>query len=141
MRQAYQIFDDCLNDPCCSDCPTNRELIFLRALTGTAMLVMQDNGGDPNSALEIARLFGVEVVGDLLDDPNYTYVTNQHDYYYVPAGAPSLEELAQIIDANMIPEIEAIIADLNSISDLPGDRFRIWFEPAETGLENSIEVE
>jgi len=44
MRRAYQIFDDCLNDPSCSDCATNRELIFLRALTGTAMLVIQDNG-------------------------------------------------------------------------------------------------
>jgi len=141
MRQAYQAFDDGLDDPCCSDCATNRELIFLHALTATAMLAVQDNGGDVSSALEIARLFGVEVVGDLFDEVDYTYVTNQHDYYYVPAGAPDANDFFDIIDTSMIPEIEAIIADLNSIEDWPEDRFRIWFEPIETGLENSIEVD
>ena len=74
LRQAYQTFDDGINDPNCSN---NRELIFLRALTRTAMLVIGDDGGDVNSALEIARLFGVEVVGDLLDELDYTYVTKR----------------------------------------------------------------
>ena len=142
MRSAYQTFDDCLDDPGCVDCSSNRELIFLHALTQTAMLVVRDNAGEPNSVLEIAKLFDLELLGNDCNNLGYTYPTNEHDYYEIPEGAPDASEISALVKSWMIPEIDEIMAELNSISDLPCDHtFRIYFEPSETGLEGNLEVE
>ena len=142
MRLAYQTFDDCLDDPGCVDCSSNRELIFLHALTQTAMLVVRDNAGEPNSVLEIAKLFGLELLGNDCNNLDYTYPTNEHDYYEIPQGAPDASEISALVKSWMIPEIDEIMAELNSISDLPCDHsFRIYFEPSETGLEGNLEVD
>lgn len=158
LRLAYQTFDNCLNDPCCADCSTNRELIFLRAVTGTAVLVIGDdaNSIDSNSVFGLAKQFGMDVLGEYWApyfDPcglDLNVPSNQYDAYEIPAGAPDANGIRNIIDTNMIPEIEAIIADLNSINDEPNDRFRIFLDPNETriffdpnapGLQNDVEVD
>lgn len=66
LRLAHQTFDNCLNDPCCPDCSTNRELKFLRAVAGTAMLVIGDdaNSIDSNSVFGLAEKFGIHVLGE-----------------------------------------------------------------------------
>jgi len=156
LRLAYQTFDDCLNDPTCPDCDTNRELKFLHALARTTMLVVRDDDGSINSVFELAKEYGVQFMGDNWA-PYLEPLTlraniplDEHDAYAMPDGAPDAEELRLIIDASMIPEIEAAIADLNSISDTPGDPFRIFFDPNETrifsdrltpGLTHSVEVD
>ena len=153
LREAYQTFDDGVNDPNCSN---NRELRFLHALTRTAMLVIRDDDGSIDSVLELGKQFSIDVLGDYWApyfDPcglELSAPSNQHDAYEIPDGAPDANEIRHIIDTNMIPEIEGIINDLNSISDSPGDRFRIFFDPNETriffdvnalGLETDVEVD
>jgi len=156
LRLAHQTFDNCLNDPCCPDCSTNRELKFLRAVAGTAMLVIRDDDGSIDSVLELAKLFEIHVLGDYWAsyfDPcglDLSAPSNQYDAYEIPAGAPDANGIRNIIDTSMIPEIDAIIADLNSINDEPNDRFRIFLDPNETriffdpnspGLQNDVEVD
>ena len=139
MRLAYETFDNGLNDPGCPDCNTCRELKFLHAVTGTAMLIIRDDNGSVDSVFELLKQFDIEVFGVWAPyfEPlglDFDPALNQYDAYEIPAGAPDANEVRNIIDTSMIPEIEAIIADLNSISDSPGDRFRIFLEPEETRI-------
>jgi len=144
LRQAYETFDAGINDSACTD---NRELVFLHALTRTIMLAARDDGGE-NS--------GVDILGDhwtpyyealRLD---FSILLNEHDAYEIPDSAPDAGEIRNIINNSMIPEIEAIIAGLDSIDDSPGDRFRIYLDPNETrvfftehalGLQTDMEVD
>ncbi|MDD5327119.1 MAG: hypothetical protein PHY02_04805 [Phycisphaerae bacterium] len=143
LREAYQIFDAGLNDTSCADCNTNRELIFLHAATRTAMLFIDNNDLSINdSFLEVAERFGVQVLGDFFEelDVNVSLTDNR---YKIPDGAPDSNEISTIVH-NWIAEINdvnGIVAELNSISDSPSDRFRFFFEPNDTGLENPLEVD
>jgi len=156
LRLAYQTFDDCLNDPGCPDCSTNRELRFLHALMRTTMLVVRDDNGSIDSVFELGREFGVEVLGDYWAayfEPlglGTSILRNEHGAYEIPDGAPGADVIRFVVDTSMIPEIEAAIADLDSISDTPSDPFRIFFEPNETriyfdpitpGLQTAVEVD
>ncbi len=143
LRLAYQTFDNGINDP---DCSTDRELKFLHALTGTAMLFI-DNSNIlvQDSFLELADKFGVKVTGDSFDpcdvnpiDINVTL--DDANNYIVPPGAPQPEEVPGIINA-MISQIDDLIAELDSIDDSPSDPFRIFFTPSETGMQNDLEVD
>src|SRR4030042_6980762 len=64
IRSAYQTFDNGLNDTGCAECSTSRELKFLHAVTRTAMLVVKDDKGSIDSMFELAKRFGVDVLGD-----------------------------------------------------------------------------
>ena len=147
LRSAYQIFDEGINDPACPACSTDRELIFLHAVTKTAMLFIDNqNLVVQNSFLEVAEIFGLKVdqLGDLFDelDPNFV---DENGCYKVPSGAPKLDDIPDALDSflddSIIPAVDDIIAELDSISDTPSDRFRIYFTPDETGLENNLEVD
>ncbi|KPL25673.1 MAG: hypothetical protein AMJ75_00150 [Phycisphaerae bacterium SM1_79] len=135
VRQAYQTFTNGINDPNCSN---NRELRFLHAAAGTAMLAIKDDGGSIDSVFELAREFGIDVLGDYWApyfEPlglELSVLLNEHDAYEIPAGAPDADGIRSIIDTSMIPQIDSCIADLNSISDSSGDRFRIFLDPNET---------
>lgn len=140
LRLAHETFDNGLNDTGCPDCDTSRELRFLHAVTGTAMLVIRDDNSSVDSIFELAKQFGIEVLGDYWAayfEPSgldLSIPRNQYDAYEIPEGAPDANEIRNIIDTSMIPEIEALIADLNSISDSPGDRFKIFLEPDEVRI-------
>ncbi len=68
LRLAYQTFDAGLKDSSCSQCSTNRELKFLHAVTKTAMLFIDINDYSiTDSFLELAQMFGAEVVGDFFE--------------------------------------------------------------------------
>jgi hypothetical protein len=139
LRQAYSIFDGGIADTVCDGC---RELRFLHALTGTGMLFIDNQDlALQDSFLELAEAFGVTVVGDLFDEIEVDVPPDMDGCYRVPGSAPDLEEISDIINDSIIPEIDEIIADLDSISDTAGDRFRIFFTPQETGLENDLEVD
>jgi len=143
IRQAYQTFDDCLKGIGCTNCSGSRELKFLHSLTGTAMLLIRDDGGSVSSVLELAGRFGLKLSGDSvnLGELSINYPTNARDSYQIPPSAPDANEIRNIINTSMIPQIQAIIDELNSINDSPSDRFRIFFGPGETGLENNLEVD
>jgi len=146
LRMAYQTFDTGIKDTQCPDCKTDRELKFLHALTGTAMLFI-DNSDIlvQDSFLELADQFGVNVTGDYFDpcgvDPIIIDVPlAEPNNYIIPSGAPQPEEVPGLISA-MIPQIEDIIAELGSIDDSPSDPFRIFFTPSETGMLSNLEVD
>ncbi len=155
LRLACYTFDECLNNPACPDCNTSRELKFLHALTRAVMLVVRDNNEPIDSALELARAFDVYVSGDYWApyfEPlglEFDHAANSHDAYEIPPTAPDPNEIRNIIDTSMIPEIDAIVAELDSISDSPTpfriffdpNETRIFFTPASTGLEHNLEVD
>jgi hypothetical protein len=138
LRSAHEIFDSGLNDPCCLDCGADRELRFLRAVSGTALLYVGDDSSPVDSVFELAERFKVDILGNywapyfdpcgIVLDP----ALNQHGAYEIPEDAPDANEIRTIIDTSITPRIEEIIADLDAISDSPGDRFRTFLEPNET---------
>jgi len=145
LHMAYQTFDTGIKDPGCSDCSEDRELKFLHAVTGTAMLFI-DNKDIlvQDSFLELAQQFGVNVTGDSFDpcavDPIIIDVPlAEPNNYIIPSEAPQPEEVPGIISA-MIPQIEDIIAELDSIDDSPTP-FGIFFTPNETGMLSNLEVD
>ena len=156
LRAAYETFDNGLNDSNCVDCNSSRELILLHAVTRIAMWAVKDNGNPIDSAVEFAREFDVELLGDYwyeldINYPDSNYPVNQHDAYEIPEDAPDIiNEILDFIDTSAIPEITAVIDELNLITDSPSDRFRLFFDPNETsmffepnmpGLENDVEVD
>jgi hypothetical protein len=137
VRSAYQTFDNGLKDSACSQCKSSRQLIFLRAAAGTAMLFARDDGGFINSVIELAKKFGIDTIGNYwapFFEPNsieFKAQLNAHDNYQIPTDAPDLPGMRHILDDSLIPEIDKIIADLNSIGDQLGNRFKIYLQPSE----------
>jgi hypothetical protein len=153
VRAAYQIFENGLQDTSCTECQTNRELTFFHCLADTAMLFVRDDSNSIDSVFELMRNFGVTISGEHWApyfEPNmldFNDVRNQHNVYEIPQDAPDITEFINILDTSFIPEIEEIIADLNSISDTPTDRFRIYlsadelkiFYPSDYDFEEPLE--
>jgi hypothetical protein len=151
IRNAYEIFNNGMNDP---QSRNNRELIFFHALTRTVMLAAKDNSGNVDSALELAKELGITTPYS-----NWAplYIANYRDYfeipenkrglYEVPADAPDAQEMVNILKTSFIPEVNSIINELNSITETPSDRFRIYltsdemriFYPADYLFEEPIE--
>jgi len=142
LRQAYEIFDSGINNPSCASCANNRELVFLHAVTRTAMLFIDNNNTlVEHSFFELAEEFGLSVVGDYFEFLDVQVELNKQGGYTIPADAPDADQITAVMQNSIVPEIDAIIAELDSISDSPGDRFRIFFTPSETGLEEDLEVD
>ncbi len=147
LRLAYRTFDECLKDPSCADCASNDELVFLHSLTRAAMLFIDTNDLAVNdSFLELAEAFGLLVTGDSLDpcgtNPvDVNVLLDLDGCYRIPAGAPDLDGLGATLDYSIIPEIDNIVAELETIADSQAKRFRIFFEPNETGLQKDLEVD
>ncbi|MGA2915436.1 MAG: hypothetical protein ABSE89_05370 [Sedimentisphaerales bacterium] len=137
IRSAYQIFDNSLKDGNCAQCQANRELRFFHALSKTVMLLVRDDGNSIDSIFELMQKFGISILGqhwapyfepDTLD---VNEVRNQHNTYEIPQDVPNINDFRNILDIAFIPEIDSIISDLNSISDTPANRFRIYLSPNE----------
>jgi hypothetical protein len=147
LRMAYQIFDDCLNDPLCPECSSNRELVFLHALMRSTLLFIDNNDlVVSDSFLELAGAFGLVVQGDSFDpcDTNPVDVNVLMDLdgcYRIPPGAPDLVGIREVLDYSIIPEINDIVTELNTIADSNVSRFKMFFEPNETGLQKNLEVD
>jgi hypothetical protein len=137
IRAAYQIFDNGLNDGNCAECQTNRELKFFHALSKTAMLLVRDDGNSIDSIFELAQKFGINISGQYWapyfrpSTLDFNEVRNQHNTYEIPKDAPNINDFRNILDTSFIPEIDSIIGDLNSISDTPANRFRIYLSADE----------
>ncbi len=141
IRAAYPALGLVLSRPDCAGSARLREARFLHAVTRLAMLGLADDSAEPTSALEMARLFAVTVVGDSFGEVDFTYPTNNHDYYEIPDGAPNWDQIKQILETTSVAEIDAIVAELNLITETSANRFRLRFTPEETGRSNSLEVD
>jgi hypothetical protein len=151
LRLAYQTFEDC--DPAHSN---DRELIFLHSLTRIIMWGVKDDGGNVDSALEFAGQFGITITGDsyrqLVIEPP-AYPAPVYGDYVMPAQTPDVNEMKHMIFDELLPgffdfayntaapEVESVIAELDRITETPGDRFSIEFHPDETRLKSNLEVD
>lgn len=140
IRGAYQVFENGLNDSSCTECQTDMEFTFFHCLADTAMLFVRDDSNSVDSVFELMQKFGVIISGEYWapyfepDGLDFNEVRNQHNVYEIPQDAPDINAFKNILDASFIPEIEEIISDLNSISDTPTDRFRIYLSADELSV-------
>ena len=104
VREAYYILDKGMQK---SICAGDRELTFLHAATKTAMLFIEN--GNANNFINIANDFGVTVVGDYFAELKIN-VLKSGGCYEIPAWAPDANDISQIIQSSIIPEINDIIA-------------------------------
>lgn len=147
IRNAYQTFENGINDSGCSDCQASRELKFFHALSRTAMLAVTDNGGTIDSALELMEKFGIDISGQFWAPYfrpatiEFTEKKNQHGYYQIPDNAPDVNDLREISEENFIPEIDAIIEELDSISDSAGNRFSFYLTSDELRIFHAPDYE
>ena len=135
---AYSDFNEAMQDPTCA---SDSNLVFLHALSRTAMLIIDDSSlALANSYINIANAFGVTIIGDHLTALDLNVPTSG-GCYTIPPGAPDATEISQKIQNSIIPEINSIIAELGTIKDSPKKRFLISFPPSETGLDKTIKVD
>lgn len=149
MAEAYEILDGGLNSPNLKG--DTRELVFLHALTRAGLAIFDRNDTAVTTSLvEIAEPFGVIVTGDKLfredsDDPDRVRViwpidpNDPNDYYEVPPGADP-EAAAAAINDVILPEIDAIVAELDTILDTPTP-FLMTLTPEETNLDSPVDVD
>jgi len=165
LTEAYQILQQGLDD---QDMTGDvRELKFFHALARMGLLVFDTNDVTVNTSLvELGAPYGVTVSGDKFFvpdpcdpndmlfmpsdsiDPNVFRVTLPIDpcdpnCYLVPSGLDqsTLDATATALNTVIIPEIESIVSELNSITDSPVNRFRVYLQPTETGLLTQVEVD
>lgn len=140
LADAYDIFDAGIEDPNCPDCRTDRELILLRAITEAAILFL-DHGDvlAVDDLLDLADGFGVGVAVRALDGVRSR---NLHE----PIGPEPLPREAdpnhvrRVLDDSILPRLESIIAELDSIEDAPAP-FVMYMSPEETGLTGDLEID
>jgi hypothetical protein len=138
LREAYLDFNDAMGS---STCASNSSLVFLHALSRTAMLFIDDsNLALADSFLDIANGFGVTIVGDYFAEVNVS-VSTPGGCYTIPSGAPNANEIYLRIQNSVIPEINSILTELGTIKDSASKRFLISFLPTETGLDKTVKVD
>jgi hypothetical protein len=136
LREAYIDFNEAMQSPACD---SNSNLIFLHAVTRTAMLFIDDsNLALTDSFIDIANGFGVTIVGDSFSTLKLSVPTNS-GCYTIPPGAPDANEIYLKIQNSIIPEINSIVAELSKIKN--SNKFQIAFSPSETGLGKTIKVD
>ncbi len=140
LVQAHDIFDAGINDANCFDCRTNRELIFLRAMTKAAVLFIDhEDVLASDDLLDLADGFGITLAMGALD-------SLRDDDLCEPIGPKMLppetdpDHVGQVLGEIVVPELESIVAQLDSIADAP-DRFVIVMSPEETGLNGNLEID
>jgi hypothetical protein len=153
LREAYQLFEAGKYNSICSG---DRELALLHALTRMTMWTARDDGNQIDSVLELAREFGITVSGDYFEELNINqppYPAARYGNFEMPAQTPHYNELKtyfydelipgveDFVSGSGIPEINAVIVELDSITESQADRFRVFFYPSETGLKGNLEVD
>jgi len=140
LADAYDIFDAGIEDPNCADCRTDRELVLLRAITEAAMLFLDH--GDVlvvDDLLDLADGFGIGVAVRALDGIRSR---NLHELIGPEPLPPEVDphHVRRVLDDSILPRLESIIAELDSIEDAPAP-FVMYMSPQETGLTGDLEID
>jgi len=164
-EDAYQLLQGGLVDPNLAGKDV-RELKFFHALAWTGLLIFDTNDVAVSTSLvELGAPYGVTVSGDKFfvpdpcdpndmefmpsdsTDPAVFRVTLPVDpcdpnCYLVQSGLDesTLQATANDVNNIIIPQIDAILSELNSIEDSPTP-FKVYLQPSETGLLTQVEVD
>lgn len=140
LADAYDIFDAGIEDPNCPDCRTDRELVLLRAITEVAMLFLDhDDVLAVDDLLDLADGFGIGVAVRALDGVRSR---NLHEPIGPEPLPPEVDpnHVRRVLDDSILPRLESIIAELDSIEDTPAP-FVMYMSPEETGLTGDLEID
>ena len=143
IRQAHQIFDDGVHDTACPDCATNRELLFLHAVSRIAMWTIRDDGAPIDSGIEAAREYGgAEFIGDgihnIMITTDYTFPENRYGQPILPVNAEQIAiDVLSFMENSGMDELQAVIDELELIYDSPQDRFRMFVNQQELSTISS----
>lgn len=149
LVEAYQILDDGLDDPRLTG--DRRELLFLHALSAAGMVVFdRSDVRVATSIVEILEPFGITVTGSTFlpedrYDPDRMRVifpidpNDPDDCYELPPEADP-NKAAAAFNEVIIPEIDTIITQLDTITDVPA-AFAVILTPTETRLASAVEVD
>jgi|GEM_PF-2378044 len=135
IREGYDIFKTGINDPACPDCASSRKLIFFHALSRMAMWAVRNDGAPTDSALELAEQNGFHLTGDMLSEIEFSsdWKINRRDAYDLPADLEAIIlNIAVSLGTDGLTEINAVLAELDGITETPENRFRIFLTPEET---------
>jgi hypothetical protein len=138
LTRAYLCFDAARQDGRYVD---NRESIFLHALARLTMLVVDTNDVYvETSLLELAELCGIEVIGDRFGSLEVNVPLDEEGRFHLP---PNIDPnaVAGMIDDALLPELDSIAAELDTIMESPESPFRMYLEPNDTGLARRVEVD
>ena len=135
IREGYDIFNTGINDPACPDCASSRELIFFHALSRMAMWAVRNDGAPADSALELADQNGFHLTGDMLSEIEFSsdWKINRRDAYDLPVDLETIIlNIAVSLGTDGLTEINAVLAELDGITETPENRFQIFLTPEET---------
>ena len=140
LADAYDIFDAGIEDPNCTDCRTDRELVLLRAITEAAMLFLDhDDVLAVDDLLDLADGFGVALAVRALDSVRSRNLHEPIGPELLPPEADP-NRVRRVLDDSILPRLESSIAELDSIEDAP-EPFVMYMSPQETGLTGDLEVD
>ena len=140
LVQACDIFEAGISDTDGPDGGADRELIFLHAMAETALLFVDHKDVlAPEGFFRLAEAFGVPLDGIAFYESQMDRAAEEQGGGLWPAGATGAELRQTLCDA-VLPELDAIIGELNSIGDRP-DPFVVYLVPVETGLSGDLEID
>jgi len=138
LIQACDVFTAGLEDTDGPDGRSDRELMFLHAVARTARLFVDCN--DVLAAkdfFELAEVFGVPLDGITFWDAEREEANEDPD---LSPNGMSPENPRLTVRDKVLPELEAILSELDAIEDRP-DPFVIYLVPEETGLAGDLEID
>jgi len=140
LADAYEIFDAGIEDANCPDCKTDRELVFLRAMTEAAMLFLDHRDVlDADEFLDLANGLGVSLAIDALDGIR----SRESDEPIGPQPLPPERDpnhVRRALGESILPRLVSILRELDSIEDMPTP-FVMYMSPEETGLNGDLEID
>ena len=130
-----EILEEGYNDTTCADCRDDRELLLFYALSRITLWCVKEDGGAVDSGFELAAAAGAPVEGDILREITMTEPEIAEDRYGRPALPDTMEgllaALSRFADETAVPEMEAVIALLDRITETPSDPFKVYITPLE----------
>ncbi len=147
LKHAFSTLDEGVKDTTVTG--DKRQLILLHVAARAAMLVFDTNDvAFQTSLLDVGQPFGIGISGTqfLALDPNnpdpirpvLPFDPNDPNSVPVPTEA-QVNALAAAINNDILPELDSIITELNSVTNSPA--FVMTLPAAKTGLPADIEVD
>ncbi|HEX40958.1 MAG TPA: hypothetical protein ENN81_02730 [Phycisphaerales bacterium] len=137
---AYNTLETAMADGNCNTCP---DIVFMHALARVVMLFTDNGDVLVNDGLfEIAEAFGITITGDILTQLDVVIPDMKDGSKWVfPANSPDADALRDIIDNQILPVIDEILADLENFPNPDGPAWTFVLTDDETGAGQDIEVD
>jgi hypothetical protein len=140
LAQARDIFEAGRSDMDCPDCRSDRNVLFLDAVTKTAQLLLDHSDVlSLDGFFGVADQFGVPLAAIALDNSPAHGATQGRERSLLPSESDP-QTVRRALRDTVLPALTDVVAELDAISDGP-EPFLMYLTPHETGLAGDLEID